>query len=140
MGVRKVAAKKQDDQRFSESIGAFCKMMEKAKLDYKWSEDGLHRMDGLTQDYLHQLELDDLDYRERAKIATQLAKCRKERREYKDTMAALEPLVQFLDSEKGRNLQNLMNEALGKTRKVEERLASRTYFPRVLKSADWNCA
>ena len=48
----------------------------------------------------------------------------------------LEPLVQFLESDKGKNLLNLMREALGKTRKVEERLETRTYVPRVLPQED----
>ena len=136
-----MAAKCKGEQKFSEVIGGFCGMIEQTKRDYRWCCDGLRRMDSLTQDYLHKLELDELDYRERAKVATQLAACRKERREYKDTMATLEPLVQFLESDKGYNLQNLLKEALGKTRKVEERMQNRMYFPRVLKGQeDWTKA
>jgi len=130
-----MAAKRQGEQRFSELISGICRMMEQTKKDYKWCVDGMHRMEDLTQDYLHMLELDELDYKERAKVATQLSRCRKERREYKDTVLALEPLIQFLESEKFRNMQNLLNEALGKTRKVEERLENRIYHPRVLKAS-----
>jgi hypothetical protein len=106
--------------------------MENAQRDYAWNYDEVNRMDRLTQDYLHKLELDGLDYKERAKVATQLAKCRQVRRECKDTVEILEPLVQFLESDKGKNLLNLVREALGKTRKVEERMETRTYIPRVL--------
>ena len=118
--------------QFSESIGAFCRMMEDAQKDYAWNYSEVNRMDRLTQDYLHKLELDGLDYKERAKVATSLAKCRQARREYKDTVEILEPLVQFLESDKGKNLLNLMREALGKTRKVEKCMETRTYIPRVL--------
>lgn len=90
--------------QFSESIGAFCRMMEDAQKDYAWNYSEVNRMDRLTQDYLHKLELDGLDYKERAKVATSLAKCRQARREYKDTVEILEPLVQFLESDKGKNL------------------------------------
>ena len=110
--------------------------MENAQKDYAWNYDEVNRMDRLTQDYLHKLELDNLDYKERAKVATQLAHCRQQRRECKDTVEVLEPLVQFLESDKGKNLLNLMREALGKTRKVEERLETRTYVPRVLPQED----
>lgn len=110
--------------QFSESISSFCKLMENAQRDYAWNYDEVNRMDRLTQDYLHKLELDGLDYKERAKVATQLAKCRQARRECKDTVEILEPLVQFLESDKGKNLLNLVREALGKTRKVEERMSS----------------
>lgn len=99
--------------QFSESISSFCKLMENAQRDYAWNYDEVNRMDRLTQDYLHKLELDGLDYKERAKVATQLAKCRQARRECKDTVEILEPLVQFLESDKGKNLLNLVREALG---------------------------
>lgn len=126
-------AKAKGKPRFSEAISGFCKLMEDAQKDYAWNYDEVNRMDRLTQDYLHKLELDGLDYKERAKIATQLAKCRQARRECKDTVEILEPLIQFLESDKGKNLFNLVREALGKTRKVEGRMETRTYIPRVLK-------
>lgn len=125
-------AKAKGKPRFSETISGFCKLMEDAQKDYAWNYDEVSRMDRLTQDYLHKLELDGLDYKERAKIATQLAKCRQARRECKDTVEILEPLIQFLESDKGKNLFNLVREALGKTRKVEGRMETRTYIPRVL--------
>ena len=93
-------------------------------------------MDRLTQDYLHKLELENLDYKERAKVATQLAQCRQARRACKDTVEVLKPLVEFLESDRGKNLYNLVREALGKTRKVEERMETRVYFPRVLGRAE----
>ena len=106
--------------------------MDDALKDYSWSREQVHRTEQLTQDYLHKLELEDLDYRERAKLATRLRDCRQLRREHKDTAEILEPLVQFLESEKGKNMLNLLREALGKTRKAEERMENRVYRPRVL--------
>jgi hypothetical protein len=84
-------------------------------------------LERLTQDYLHQLELGDLSYSERAKVATQLAKCRRLRRESKDTVEILDPFIEFIDSEKGKQTMNLMREALGKTRKAEGRMENRIY-------------
>lgn len=124
---------KQKVPQFSETISGFCRMLEEAQKDYSWNFDEVGRMDRLTQDYLHKLELDGLDYKERAKVATQIMRCRQARRECKDTVEILEPLVQFLDSDKGKNLFNLVRETLGKTRKVEERMETRTYIPRVLR-------
>ena len=49
----------------------------------------------------------------------------------------LEPLMQFLDSDKGRQMMNLMKEVLGKTRKVEEKMEDRVYYPRVLEEDPW---
>ena len=123
---------------FSQNISAVCELMDTAVRDYAWSSEQVHRMDGLTQDYLHKLELDGLDYGERAKVATQIQRCRQLRRAHKDTCEILEPLVMFLNSDKGRNMMNLLREALGKTRKAESRMGSRTYFPRVLGQGDSN--
>lgn len=118
--------------RFSEGLTAACKLMDDALKDYSWCKEQVNRADKLTQDYLHKLELDDLNYSERAKLATKLRDCRQQRREYKDTVEILEPLVQFLESDKGKNMTNLLREALGKTRKAEERMETRTYRPRIL--------
>ena len=126
--------KKRNEPKFSTYISEFCSMLENSQQDYTWNYEEVHRMDGLTQDYLHKLELENMDYKERAKIATQLSRCRQKRRECKDTVEILEPLVQFLDTDKGKTLFNLMREVLGKTRKVEERMGTRIYVPRDLNS------
>ena len=118
---------------FSETIDNFCEFLTEAKRTYTWNSEMVVKMDQLTQDYLHSLELDGLLYEERAKVATKLAACRQERRAHKDTTRVLEPLVEWLDTDKGKQLFNLLREILGKTRKVEERMETRAYCPRVLK-------
>lgn len=118
--------------RFSDGISAVCTMMDNAVKDYAWNSEQMTRMEQLTQDYLHKLELEDLSYSERARLATQLRDCRKIRREHKDTKEILEPLVQFLESDKGRSMMNLLRETLGKTRKTELKMEGRVYRPRVL--------
>lgn len=122
--------------QFSTHISNFCKMVENVKNDYEWNRDEVNRLDKLTQDYLHMLELGRLDYGERAKVATKIAKCRQERRTSKDTVEMLEPLIQFLDSDRGCNMMKTMRETLGKTRKIEERMKTRVYRYRVLKRGD----
>lgn len=127
MSTKKVSA-----PQFSVHISDFCKVITNAKSDYEWNRDEVNRLDKLTQDYLHMLELDGLSYSERAKVATKLSKCRQLRRESKDTAEILEPLISFMESDKGKNIFNLLREALGKTRKVEERMENRTYRYKVL--------
>lgn len=118
--------------KFSATISNFCDMVADVKADYEWNREEVNRLDKLTQDYLHKLELEGLDYRERAKVATQLSKCRQLRRASKDTVEILEPFMEFIDSDKGRQTMNLMREALGKTRKVESKMETRTYRYKVL--------
>ena len=121
---------------FSACISDFCKMVAEAKQDYDWNQEEVNRLDRLTQDYLHKLELNELSYAERAKVATQLARCRQLRRASKDTVEILEPFIEFIESEKGRQTMNLMRETLGRTRKVEERMNTRTYRYKVLETND----
>ena len=118
---------KQQNPKFSENISDFCKMISEIQEDYQWNCSEISRLDKLTQDYLHMLELNGLDYGERAKVATKLARCRQERRESKDTVAVLDPLIQFLVSGEGKSMMNAMKKILGKTRKVEENMKLRTY-------------
>lgn len=78
--------REREKPKFSGAISSFCELMTSAQKDYVWNYEEVNRMDRLTQDYLHKLELENLDYKERAKVATQLAKCRQSRRECKDTV------------------------------------------------------
>lgn len=125
-------AKKMKTPQFSIHISEFCNIITSAQNDYEWNRNEVNRLDRLTQDYLHTLELDNLSYSERAKLATKLKQCRQLRRESKDTAEILEPLITFLDSDRGKNMLNLLRETLGKTRKVEERMENRTYRYKVL--------
>lgn len=88
--------------QFSYAIGELIELLENAKKDYYWNADEVNRLNGLQQDFLHKLELDGLNYAERAKIATKLMKCRQDRRESKDMVRVLDPLVKYLESDKGK--------------------------------------
>jgi hypothetical protein len=125
-------SKKKSVPQFSTSISDFCSMVKEVLTDYEWNKAEVNRLDRLTQDYLHQLELNGLSYSERAKVATKLTKTRQLRRASKDTVEILEPFVDFIESERGKQTMNLMREALGKTRKVESRMENRTYRYKVL--------
>ena len=118
--------------QFSYAIGELIELLENAKKDYYWNTDEVNRLNGLQQDYLHQLELDGLNYGERAKVATKLMKCRQDRRDSKDMVRVLDPLIKYLESDKGKNMLNLMKEVLGKTRRIEKEMEHRVYVPREL--------
>lgn len=125
-----------DKPQFSVCLSDFINLVAEAQRDYKWNHEEVNRLDRLTQDYLHKLELDGLDYRGRAKVATQLKNCRQLRRASKDTVEVLEPLMEFLDSEKGKHLLNLLKETLGKTRRVEQYMETRSYRRKVLQDEE----
>ena len=112
---------------FSEKISECLNMLTEAQSTYNWNQDEMDRINDLTQDYLHKLELENLSYHESAKIARSLSECRKDRRDSKNTITVLEPLIAFLNSEKGKTLFNLLREVLGATRKAENRMQERVY-------------
>ena len=90
------------------------------------------RLEKLTQDYLHLLELTDLSYHDRAKLAEKLKDCRIQRRTAKDMVAVLEPIVEFLSTERGKVLISQLQQVLGKIRKAEKYIEQRSYTPKVL--------
>ena len=118
-------------QPLSHSLSEVLKMMDTASKDYDYNYNAVNQMEKLTQDYLHALELDNLKYKERAKVATRLEQCRKARRHHKDMVELLEPLIIQLDSDYGKKFINLLKDALGKTRKIEEKKQCRMYFQKV---------
>jgi len=124
-------AKNKDIKCVSETLAIFLSSIDRAKHDYEWNTTEMKRMDDLTQDYLHAMELEDLNYKERAKLATKLSECRKQRRKHKDMVTVLEPLMLVLNDEKGKQTIKALRETLGKTRKIESNMECRRYYPRV---------
>ena len=116
--------------KYSEHLSQFLNFLESAKKDYSWYEDELTKQEALTQDYLHQLELEHLNYSERAKIATKLAACRKARREAKDIVTILSHIINY--SSVYEKSINQLKETLGKVRKEEKIIETRSYNFKVL--------
>lgn len=122
---------KNENPRFSESISTVIKIFDNAVKDMEWNDQQVVRMDQLTQDYLHSLELDILSYSDRAKLATKISRCRRLRRDHKDMVMSLAPLVDFLKSERGNRMMKDLRETLGQTRKIEKYMETRKYYPRI---------
>ena len=116
--------------KYSEHLSQFLNFLESAKKDYSWYTDELTKQEALTQDYLHQLELEHLNYSERAKIATKLAACRKARREAKDIVTILSHIINY--SSVYEKSINQLKETLGKVRKEEKIIETRSYNFKVL--------
>lgn len=133
-----MAKKKQEPTKlnYSEIIESFNNMVRQVKSDFNYHTESMKKMEALTQDYLHKLELEELSYNERAKIATALAKARKERRVSKDIVESLRPMVTYLNEKRGTDMVRSMSEILGKIRIIEDCFEKRVYFPRVLGKED----
>lgn len=102
--------------------------LRQAGTEYNMAGDELKLCEDRQQDILHELELAELKYHERARLATELSEVRKRRREVKNALEVLEPLVNWLNAnpEALRSLQRV----LGDMRKQEQRHANRIYIKR----------
>lgn len=114
---------------YTKDIEAFLKTLKSAEENTRVSKDTLIYEDKLLQDILHKLELDDLKYSERAKLATQLKNSRKNRRRAKDTIEFAEPILEWLENNKKPVEQ--LKQVLGKLRKIKELQETRQYTPRI---------
>lgn len=122
-----------DSINYSEQISNFLSFLTTSQTEYNYSYEEVNRLDKLTQDYLHQLELDNLKCAERSKVATRLAVCRKDRRYYKDKVEELQPLIDFLGEAENKKVIEKLKRVLGETKKQESGHENRFYVPRVLK-------
>ncbi len=116
----------------SQVLKTFLDFVDNAKSDYNFNLEAMKNEERITQDYLHKLELENLNYRERSKIATQLVSNRQARRNYKDAVEELEPIVDFFDDPQNKVLIKKMSELLGQIRKVESYHQRRFYVPKVI--------
>ena len=122
----------------SKELENFMRFYNSAKMNYTTAYNKVNECDKLTQDLLHKLELDNISTAEKNKIATQLRRCRKDRRYWKDIVEELEPFIDIFTPGKNNTAAghiktiNLLSEALGKIRKQEEYHSDRTYKPRII--------
>lgn len=120
----------------SDIITAFLNLIIQSENEYQFALELQRTEEKKTQDVLHMLDLDNLNYKERAKLATQLKNIRQKRRRYKGEVEELECIVQF--KKENKNLVNMLTQLLGKQRKVEKSHIDRHYTPKVLKRCDSN--
>lgn len=123
---------RQKQQTISEYLSEFCKFCEEIDRAYTYNYEEVNRLDKMTQDYLHILELKAHNYKERAKTATQLSQCRQERRAAKDFLEDAQSLVNFLRSDKGMALMRVLSQVVGSTRKAEDYHKTREYKFRII--------
>ena len=81
-----------------------------------------------TQDILHRLELQDHAYHEYAALSKELKAIRKERRNAKDEIACLSPIVEW--AQNNQSTVKGLEQLLGVVRKAERSTEQRIYTPR----------
>ena len=124
-------------KKLSEKISEFLQLIQTVQENASHSKDELVRTEQLSMDYLHQLELETSTYHDRAKIAAGLRTARQQRRDAKNTLEVIEPLLSFVESDRGKVLIHQLREILGATRKAEKLISNRSYTPRVLTQEEY---
>lgn len=124
----------------SQQLENFLNFYTNSKVDYIYAKEQLNKCQDYTQDILHSLELNNLPYKERCKLMTKLMHCRQDRRYWKDRVEELEPFIRIFDADsasckgeadRNKRVLNLLREALGAARKVENYHSDRKYRPRI---------
>lgn len=98
---------------------------------YDFCEEQVDIEQQITQDLLHAIEFSK-SYKQRCKYVTQLHYNRRRRRQYKNTMAVLKPIIDFLQKEENKKAINRLTNILGEARKTKSHIHEKTYSPRIL--------
>ena len=127
----------------SKRIEDFCNFYNEMNKSYTYYYQRVNDCDKLKCDLLHKLELGDYkDRNEKQRLLTQIERCLKDRRYYKDRVEEIEPFIYiFKDPDKSQDNKNRcamttinhITNCLGQVRKMESYHADRTYKPRILK-------
>lgn len=116
----------------SDEIKRFLDFIREAEPRYKFAREAVETENKRTQDFLHAIEFEP-HAEERSKIATKMRASRIERRENKDIVEELEPIIEFMSVQSNKRAIDQLAQLLGKVRKVEKYHENRTYYPRVEK-------
>ena len=117
--------KKNDKIMNSKDLETFLSLLRSTEEQHNIHFDNVNKCDKEQQNLLHDFELLDLNYNQRAKKATELKKLRLERRYSKDTVEMTSEVVQFCKD--NRQFIQKMERLLGDLRKKENELENRVY-------------
>lgn len=114
----------------SEEVKAFLDFIREAEPRYMLALEAMKTEEKRTQDFLHAIEFEP-HAEERSKIATKMGASRIARRENKDIVEELEPIIDFLSVQSNKKAIDQLTQLLGRIRKVEKYHENRSYHPRV---------
>lgn len=115
----------------SEYISNFLNFIAEAKREYASAVEGIRIEEKRRTDLEHDIEFCEIA-KERNKMATQLHKCQKARRKFKDIKEELEPIVDFANEPANKKvIDKLSSQLLGQVRKAENYHENRVYKRRL---------
>lgn len=116
----------------SEEITGFMDFIRSVESRYGQALEAVKTEEKRTQDLLHAIEF-ETQIEELTGLVTKLRSCRIERRENKDIVEELEPVMEYLEAPNHKKALDQLTQTLGKVRKAEKYHENRSYFPRVEK-------
>lgn len=111
---------------YSEKIKTFLDFLHNIETEYNIALSLENDSNNETQDLLHQLELNQLEYHDYARVSKALQQVRKERRDAKDVEMRADPIVKWVQ-ENGKVVKSL-ERLLGDVRKAENMTQNRHYI------------
>lgn len=110
---------------YSQTIETFLNFLKNCESENHIAIENLSSCEKEQQNLLHELELNDLNYNGRAKVATQISRMRHHRRNSKDTIELTKEIMNFCNEQKPaiKKLERI----LGEIRKYENFMETRTY-------------
>lgn len=114
--------------KYSEQIQSFLRFLNNCESDYIAAIAKETEENNKTQDLLHNLELQSNGYHDLARISKALITVRRERREAKDTVSQLQPIIEW--TEKNTKVLKELEKLLGEVRKIERHTHNRMYIPK----------
>ena len=118
-------------EKKSDQISAAHGLLQKAAARYEALTELVHTQDLLRTDIEHVLELEPQNRDGYAKLARELRDCQRVRRQYKDEISLLEPLVNFMAEPANAQVVGRFAQLIGEMRRKENNLQNRRYVPRV---------
>lgn len=112
-------------------IESFLDAIQEVKQENDMASDAENRANEETQDILHDLEINPHSFNEKGHLASDLARVRAERRRAKDFQNDAYPLLKWVAD--NASAMRKLQEVLGETRKIEKKMETRVYMPRVRK-------
>ena len=114
----------------SDKVSDFTKAVDSAVKLHKVCYEKIGEMDKLHGDIVHAIELGTGGYKERARLATKLMECMRERRYWKNNLEDLQPIVDFVAEPQNKKAVDMLKQIIGRVRKAEAYHKDRKYYPR----------
>lgn len=117
-----------NDNPFSTGLDAFLTYIRDCQMQYRMAIADEKEANDSTQDILHSVELDENEDWDLLRLIKVLRTIRNNRREAKNRIAQLQPIVDWIDQNK--QVINQLDKILGMMRKEEKRVFTRLYARR----------